>query len=280
MNILLGINIYDAKGEGRRRQENCLKSLRALEGVSLVNLQFENDPIEAEGFDTVCELKNDSRKVTGRKGPQKPIVPEIFTILARRARREGLRYFGFTNSDIILSQAAIDRAAGGLKEAYIFSRMDYDKSGKEIEMLIWGTDFFIIDAQWWLDNSSRLRPYIFGEFCWDNICTSIILCHSNAILLNRDPHIKHERHDNNLTGSPFGWYNGLLAALDRPYFSIWCRYCELLNERRARGASEEEELALQDSIFLWHQSYFERLVQALRGAKARLRYAAYNFLRA
>ncbi|HST21917.1 MAG TPA: hypothetical protein VLR90_12405 [Blastocatellia bacterium] len=279
MSILLGINVYAAKGDAARRQENCLESLRALEDVSLVNLQFTNERIEAAGFDTLCELKSDSRKVTGRKGARKPIVPEIFTVLAERARSQGLRYFGFTNSDIVISQAAIDCAMDGAKEAYVFSRMDYDESGKEIEMLIWGTDLFIIDAQWWLNNKSRFRPYIFGEFCWDNVCASIVLCHSNAVLLNRDLYIKHERHDNNLTASPFGWYNGLLAALDRPYFSLWCKYCELLSEKRARGASREEELALQTSIFVWHQSHYERLIQALRGAKARVRYAAWNLLR-
>src|ERR1044072_3094503 len=110
MTILLGINIYAAKGNAARRQENCLESLRALEGVSLVNLQFTNERIEAAGFDSVCELKSDSQKVTGRKGARKPIVPEIFTVLAERARSQGLRYFGFTNSDIIISQAAIDCA--------------------------------------------------------------------------------------------------------------------------------------------------------------------------
>ncbi|MGA9771233.1 MAG: hypothetical protein WBV94_19520 [Blastocatellia bacterium] len=280
MSILLGINIYAAKSDGARRQENCLKSLRALEGVSLVNLQFANDTIEAAGFATVCELKSDSRKVTGRKGAQKPIISEIFTVLADRARLEGLRYFGFTNSDIIISQAAIDCAIAGGKEAYIFSRMDYNgESGEELEMLIWGTDLFIIDAQWWLDNRTRFRPYIFGEFCWDNVCSSIILCHSNGILLNRDPYIKHERHNNNLTDSPFGWYNGLLAALDRPYFSLWCRYCELLDEKRAQAAGREEELELQASIFVWRQSNYERLIQALRGARARLRYATWSLLR-
>ena len=218
MSILLGINVYAAKGDAARRQENCLKSLRALEGVSLVNLQFADDPIEAERFDTVCELKNDSRKVTGRKGPQKPIVSELFTILAEQARSRGLRYFGFANSDIIISQSAIDCAVAERKEAYVFSRMDYDgESGKDIGMLIFGADLFIIDTRWWLDNKWRFRPYIFGEFCWDNVYASIILCHAQAVLLNREASIKHERHANNLGESPFGWYNGLLAALDTTY---------------------------------------------------------------
>jgi hypothetical protein len=281
MSMILGINIYAAKGDAARRQDNCLKSLRALEGVSLVNLQFANDVIEAEGFETLCELKSDSQIITGRKGAQKPIVSEMFTILAERARSRGMRYFGFTNSDIIISQAAIDCAMAGRKEAYVFSRMDYESENKkELGMLIWGTDLFIIDAEWWLKSKHLFRPYIFGEFCWDNIFTSIILCRAQAILLNREPLIMHEQHANNLTKSPFGWHNGLLAALDRPYFSLWCRYCETLNELRARGAGAEEELALQASTFMLRQSYFDRLIQSLRSAKARLRYAAHAYLRA
>ncbi len=279
MSILLGVNIYAAASEAARRQDNCLRSLRALSGVRLVNLQFIDDLIEAEGFETLPLLKNDSRKITGRTGARKPVASEMFGVLAREARRRGCRYFAFSNSDIIITQAAIDRAAEGDKQAYIFSRMDFDgRSGADLGMLIAGLDLFVIDSGWWLDNERRFRPYISAEWCWDNVYAAITLCHSDGMLLNREPLIKHESHPSAAGSTAFTRFNGLLAALDRLYFTLWCEYYEKLGRLRARNADLSDELDLQAKVFAWNPSSLDRFVQACRAAKAKLNYSAHNLL--
>jgi hypothetical protein len=273
--ILLGVNIYAPKGDAAQRQENCLKSLRALKNVCLVNLQFKTGAIEAEGFETLSDLEGDSLKVTGKKGAQKPIISEVFDVLARQARERGCSYFGYLNSDILVSSAAIDYAIKRGRQAYLFSRMDFDKeTDRRLGMLLAGIDFFIVETRWWIDNNWRFRPYIAGEPVWDNVYAAILLCHANAILLNRDPYILHERHSQAWVKSPFAQYTRLLSALDAYYFSLWVKYFERVSELRSRNASEQEEVALQEDIFRWSPSRSERVIQACRNLKARVRYLA------
>lgn len=279
MSILLGVNIYAAATEAARRQDNCLRSLRALTGVRLANLQFEDDVIDAEGFETLPLLKNDSRKITGRAGARKPVASEMFGVLAREARRQGCQYFGFSNSDIIITQAAIDRVAERDRQAYIFSRMDFDgRSGEDLGILVAGLDLFVIDSVWWLDNERRFRPYISAEWCWDNVYAAIMLCHSNGLLLNREPLIKHESHPSAAGSTAFTRFNGLLAALDRLYFTLWCEYYEGLTKLRARNADLSDELDLQAKVFAWNPNSLDRFIQTCRAAKAKFYYSAHNFL--
>ena len=273
--ILLGVNVYAPRGDAARRQENCLKSLRALKNVSLANIQFKTGAIEAEGFETLCDLESDSLKVTGKNGTQKPIISEVFDVLAREARERGCSYFGYLNSDILVSSAAIDYVTDRCRQAYLFSRMDFDKeTDQRLGMLLAGIDFFVVDARWWIDNSWRFRPYIGGEPVWDNVYAAILLCHADAVLLNRDPYILHERHAQAWVKSPFAQYTRLLSALDAYYFSLWVRYFERVSELRSLNAGEREELELQGEVFRWSPSRSERVIQACRNLKARVRYLA------
>lgn len=279
MSTLIGVNIYHAKGDAARRQQNCIKSLRALEGVSLANAQFKEDLIEVEGFETLPGLNNDSRKVSGRDGAQKPIASEMFNLLAKHAQSRGCKYFAFVNSDIIVAQSAIDYVWADPRQSYVFSRMDFDgETNEELGMLLAGIDFFIIDAAWWLDNSWRFRPYIIGENCWDNVYTSIILCHSESILLNREAYIRHERHPAAWSKSPFAQYTRLLTAFDSLYFSLWVEYWDGLNKLRLRNASAAEEMQWQKQVFRWQPSTGDKITQGCRNVKARLRYRALKTL--
>lgn len=274
MNLLLGVNVYEAKGEAARRQANCLDSLRALKNVSLVNLQFEDEILEVEGFTTLARLVNDSRRVTGLSGARKPILSEVFSVLAEQARHGGHSHFAFANSDIIFTQDAIDRVLTYPKETYIFSRVDFDyDTPAGAEIMTFGTDVFVLERRWWAANSKRFRDYILGEGCWDNVYTSIMLCHSDGLLLNREPLVKHERHPSPFTSSVFAQHNGFLAALDRLYFSLWCEYHSGLTKLRERHAGVEEEIELRRKVFRWNPSPQDRLLQAYRGSKARIKYS-------
>ena len=97
-----------------------------------VNLQFADraDFQEFEGFDTLAVLRQDSNTVTGQPGARKPVVSELFTCMAEAAVERGARYFGFTNSDILFTPAAIERLQHGDRTAYVFARTDFE-SGTE-----------------------------------------------------------------------------------------------------------------------------------------------------
>jgi hypothetical protein len=273
---LLGVNAFDARGDAARRQGEALASWRALGGVRLANLQWPDEPFAVEGFATHPVLEMDSRTASGRAGPRKPLVSEAFDRLAGIAAREGCRWFGYANSDIHWSQAAVDRVAGDGLEAYAFSRMDVDPStGRELEMVVAGIDAFVVSVEWWRRNRRRFRAYVGGEPVWDNVYTAILLRHADAVLVNREPLLRHERHPaGDWRRSPFGRYIAYLAALDRLDFSRWAVYHHHLLLLRERGAPAEEEDRLQREVFRAPETLSGRVLQGARALKARLAYLA------
>jgi len=276
MSLLLGVNAFPARGEAADRQARALTSWRGLEGVRLANLGWKGDVLEVEGFATHPVLREDSRTASGRLGPRKPIVREVFDRLAAIAAAEGCRWFAYANSDIAWTQAAVDAVVRGGRQAYAFSRGDVDpRTGEVVEVVTAGVDAFVFDVAWWSANRRRFRDYIGGEPIWDNVYAAILLAHSDGVLLNREPLVRHERHPaGDWRGSPFAHYLAYLAALDSLYFSRWAGYHGRLEALRARGAGEEEEMALQDDAFCGPFPVGARLVQAGRALKARVRWAA------
>lgn len=278
--ILLGVNAFAATGEGARRQAEALATWRGLEGARLANLQWPDDPYPAHGFETHAVLRTDSRTVTGRDGRRLPVLSEVFDRLADLAAAGGCRWFGYANSDISLTQAAVDRIRADGREGYAFGRMDFDPvSGEDVEMVIAGVDLFVVTVEWWRANRRRFRAYLGGETIWDNVYSAILLAHADAVLLNRDALIRHERHPPaDWRSSPFARYLNHLAALDRPSFTRWATYHHRLLAMRARGATEEEELRVQREVFRRPRSPLERAVQAGRVLKALAKWHAPSFL--
>lgn len=239
-----------------------------------VNLQFADraNLEELPGFDTLALLRQDSIAVTGRTGVRKPVVSELFTRLAEAAVERGARYFGFTNSDILFTPAAIERVKQGDRTAYVFARTDFEeRTERDSAPLIYGTDTFIVEAAWWRLHGRRFRPYVVGEGCWDNVYTAQLLCWAGGVLLNREPLMRHEAHAGVWRNSPFAEHNGYLAALDRIYFTRWVIYADRLERlRQACGglADESTELRLQDDVFhRWKPAPADHALQALRVAK-------------
>ena len=243
-----------------------------------VNLQFSDrrDVCEVDGFETLAILELDSNRVTGRRGPRKPVVNEVFTRLAHLAAERRVRYFGFTNADILFTSAAIDRIVRADHPAFVIARSDVD-AGRILNPgpLLYGTDVFVVDASWWLAHQHEFRPYILGEGCWDNVYSAQLLCTAGGLLLNREPLVKHEAHPIAWHDSPFAEHNGYLAALDRMYFTRWVMYATRLEamRREAKGLGTiDDELRLQDEIFRnWKPGLSDRLIQTLRVAKLEAR---------
>jgi hypothetical protein len=273
MRLLLGTNIHPAQGDAARRQSDALASWLELEDVVCVNLQFLDVAIQVEGFETRAVLRCDSVHATARQGVRKPIASEVFTALASLATEKGCAYFAFVNSDVRVQPLAVSLIARGDRDAYLFSRMDFDGlTGRDQEVQTAGIDGFALRADWWMRNRFRFRAYIIGESAWDNVYCAQILCHSRGLLLNRGTHLRHEQHAPLWKGSPFANYIQLLSALDATYFSLWSRYWHQLQALRAHGATESEELALQEEAFVWAPSLLARLLQRARAVKAHGRY--------
>jgi hypothetical protein len=276
VSVLLGVNAYPASGDAGARQARALESWRGLSGVRLANLQWPDEVFAVDGFATHPVLAADSRTASGRPGPRKPLVSEIFARLAEIAGREGCAWFGFANADIHWTQAAVDRVAERGLEAAAFSRMDVDpESGRELEMVTAGIDGFVLSVDWWWRHHRRFRGYVGGEPVWDNVYTAIVLRHARAELENRAPLLRHERHPaGDWRKSPFVRYVAYLAALDRLDFTRWAVYHYELLRMRERGIDPDAEDRLQREIFRRREPLSDRVLQTARALKARLAYLA------
>jgi hypothetical protein len=280
--VLIGLQAYPADAETARRQRRAASALLGLAGVEAVNLQFRHGPqVAVYGMDCAAVLVRDSLAQTGAPGLRKPMAPEIFDVLADLAARRGHRYFAYINADIVVTPAAVTAVRDLARETYAVSRGDVDAvlsaparvAPPDATIMTAGQDMFVVEVEWWRRNRSRFRPYVVGEALWDNVYTAIMMCHSNGLLLNREPLVLHERH-------PAGWhdespsarYNGMLAALDSRYFSLWSQYWQRLTAARERGSGAAEEDALRAEAFAWRPSVAAAARQALRSVRARARY--------
>ena len=276
--VLFGTQLYPTTADAFRRQQRAVSTLIDRSPLPPINLQFSDrrDVCEVDGCETVAILELDSNRITGRSGPRKPIVSELFTRLAELAVERHIRYFGFSNADILFTSAAIDRILCADHPAFLIARTDVDADGNlNPEPLLYGTDVFVVDASWWLAHQRRFRPYILGEGCWDNVYAAQLLSIAGGLLLNREPLVRHEAHPTTWHDSPFAEHNGYLAALDRMYFTRWVTYATRLEaiRRDARGlGASDDELLLQEEIFRnWKPGLSDRLIQALRVAKLEAR---------
>ena len=274
MTLLLGTHAHPAAGEAARRQAAALGALAALRGVVRVNLQWPGEPVEAEGFETRAVLRGDSVRASGRPGVRKPLVRELFDRLCDAAEDAGARCFCFTNADIHVRQALVDRVLAEPRDGWAVSRMDFDgATGRELEVVTRGLDTFVVSTAWWRRNRRGFRPYVVGERLWDNVYAARLCAGGDAVVLNRGAWTLHERHPTAWMGSPFDAYTMMLVAHDRVAFSRWARYHHALEALRARGAGEAEEMALQRAAFGRRATARERAVEAAGVLRARLRWA-------
>jgi hypothetical protein len=270
--ILIGTQFYKAHSDSERRQAQAMDALGRLQGVEVVDLQWDPTPPRRPWIRSVQDLRLDSRVVSGCGGRRKPITTDVMRALADLAERGGHQYFMLTNADIMVTQAAITLIEQTRKEVYAFSRLDIDKdTGRELEPTLSGLDAFAFDVRWWRANQRRFRPYIIGEACWDTVYVAIAMCHGDGLIASGGE-IRHERHPMEWGQSAFADYNGYLAAVDNRYFTLWCTYYARLMEGRARGASSQEERALCRDVFHWRRSAAAAVKQIGRSVKARIGY--------
>src|SRR5205085_2757064 len=117
----------------------------------------------------------------------------------------------YFNADIIVTPEAVARIIGAGKQGYAISRMDQNLEGGDAGLTLTGLDLFAFDVGWWRANRRRFRPYILGEPCWDNVYAAVLMCHADAMILNRDALIRHEVHAMASRAGVFAEYNGFLA---------------------------------------------------------------------
>lgn len=277
MTVLVGANFYPAQGDAARRQRGAIAALGALCGAIPVNLQWADTPFHVEGVATVAALHGDAVLVTGRPGPRKPIVSEMLHTLAREAATRGCHSFLFANADIELSPAVIALIERTRRDGYAFARTEIDPVTRAATgMMDHGVDAFAFAVSWWERHGHRFRPYIAGEAIWDNAYAAIMLTHADGEFVRQPGLIAHERHDVHWVGSSFADYIAYLAALDRPYFSLWARFHAELSAAAPGELTPERIRQLCDRVFRPEAVTHSRVLQLARVAKARVQLSVRN----
>jgi hypothetical protein len=279
--MIVGTHVYDGDAAAMRRQQSAMAALPRLPGVQAVNVQFQKEPwVSVPGIEMMPALLRDSVTAAGPGGRRKPLTRELFDVLARVAAARGHQYFAFVNSDILILPAALEAVEREVRQTYAISRHDVDRLDGGVTdgtLLTAGIDMFVVSVGWWRRHGRRFRPYVVGDACWDNVYTAVMMCHSDGIILNREPLILHERHGalwHDATST--ARYNGFLAALDARYFSLWCEYWDRLERARAQGVSAAGQRVLREEVFVWRRSPSAALRQSIRSARARLRFRRFR----
>lgn len=233
-----------------QREREAEQSLAALRDAIPVVLRFVDEPRADACVPALHVLTRAAPDVTGRPGPRKPIVRDIFDVLAAEAERRGCRRIAFVNGDIVVRPAASEAILGAAEPFVAISRQDVGGDPPQAPaMLLRGVDLVAVDVAFWRRERRRFRAYVAGEPLWDNVYAAIGLTHGPGVLFNRTPLIEHERHVP-ARGEAFADYLHLLATWDSYYFSRWCTYVDAAEALRARGGTPDEERALQRGIFV------------------------------
>jgi hypothetical protein len=242
-----------------------------LAGIEAVNVQFtDGDSRVDPRFETLAALATDSAIITGSAGRRKPIAVEMFDVLASAAAARGHYYFAYMNSHIVVTPALVNAVQRCARDTYAISRCDVG-GGAGDRMITAGQDMFAVSVRWW--DRNRVRAYILGEACRDNVYTAVMMCHSDGVLLNRDPLIVHRRHAAVWRdATPAARYNGYLAALDARYFDVWSQYLHRLEALRRDDVPPSAEAELANDIFAWKRSAPNAVRQFVRSTRARQRY--------
>src|SRR4051812_11006678 len=167
--------------------------------------------------------------------------------LAVEAQRRGCRRLALVNGDILVGPETVEALAARREPAVALSRLDVG-GGEPDAMLLRGVDMVMLDTAFWRAERRRFGPYILGEALWDNVYAAIVVCHG-GVLINREPLIRHERHQPGGRNSPFARYGHLLATRDARYFTRWCVYVAEAERLRGDGGSIDKEYALQRAVF-------------------------------
>jgi hypothetical protein len=199
----------------------------------------------------------------------------MFDVLAEAAASRRCRYFAFINSDIAVTQAAVDAVQRHARDTYALSRCDIgapDGAGVSPPVTA-GLDMFVVDVAWWRRHRRRFRDYVVGEACWDNVYAAILMCHSNGLVLNREPLILHDWHAAVWRDeTPAARFNGMLAGLDARYFAMWARYWHELTSAGGACLDEAAHEAMIRRVFTWRRSLPQAALQLLRNVRARRRF--------
>lgn len=240
--IGIGINIFGKF----HRQDLCIESLRRIKSilpdvVELYNIQQLGQPItEHPDFITIYDKGRTAANTIPDGTSNLPMVRDMFDALAE----QGHKHFMFLNSDIILTERAIDSFLRHGYVAWCCSRLAIenieslsDTNITHSHLQIAGFDAYAITSKWWLENKHDFPDYVYAISAWDVDYASrlAVLLQGNCRFLNSTPapcyHIMHEEKSHNDT--PERAHNmNLFFNINKPLCDAWHKFLFKILELR------------------------------------------------
>lgn len=203
--VALGINIFNTP-QLQKCKENLLKLKSKMD---LYCLQNSKDQINDSGFRRINCIRTIAKDIVPGSVSKKPLIYEMMDGLSDTGRD----YFLFMNSDIILSEEAIDWILNQKKyTSACFSRVDFEPvERRNFESCApYGFDVFLIKSSWWKEHRTEFLniPNIYAEPCWDLAYATTLHIKSSCYFHNKIPLTYHICHKGRWSiDTPEGGYN-------------------------------------------------------------------------
>lgn len=189
--LCLGVNIFESP-----QWSKCKDGLLNYKNrIGLYCLQHSDDKIDNYGLNRVNCIKTRAKDFIPGSNSLKPVIYEMFDALANT----GHDYFVFTNSDIIISEEAIDWMLNQSRfDSACFSRVDLEPENRRnfSDCPPYGFDLFYIKSSWWKRNRIDFLnlPNTYAEPCWDLAYATNLHILSFCYFHNKIPLIYHIPH--------------------------------------------------------------------------------------
>jgi len=250
--VALGVNIFETP-QWTRCKENLLPFKSKM---SFYCLQHQEDKVNSNGFERLNCIQKRAKNFIQLSNSTKPLVYELLDGLAS----VGKDYFVFMNSDIILSETAVEWMLNQNQyETACFSRVNIDPENQR-NFEVWapyGFDVFFIRTSWWKSNREKFLslPNTYAEPCWDLAYAATLHLNSSCYYHNKIPIIYHIGHEGrwNVETLEGSYSQNIFVGLS--VFKVWYDYFgkTVLSRKYVNGEISSdrinEELAIEKKVF-------------------------------
>lgn len=194
--ILIGTNVF----EKNSRQDLAIESFKRLKkqnlNVDICLIQSPTDDVQYSDIAIHRTLERNSSTLLNTT-KKLPFINDIFNTLYTQS----YDYFIFCNSDIILSQALVDKVNKQNPEAYGVSRIDIpqikalNEPFSPLRMEPAGFDCWVVSKKWWSENANLFKDYFLGRPFFDVHYTMLMLLNTKTdVHVSNDHLIYHIKH--------------------------------------------------------------------------------------
>jgi hypothetical protein len=221
MKISIGINQFKHESDLFTREKLCLESLKKCKekysNIELYLLKQAADNISYNYLKTL-EVYQDQK------------CPLVNTLLNKLAETD-CDVFVLLNNDIVVNYTLF-KLIDGKYDTYIASRAHLHELNSLEDKInpaaysVHGFDLFAFNKKWWLNNRDIFPQMYIGRGYWDTVFFTKCICHSNALVINKQPPVifHAEHHSSAVSETDYCAKHNETIASQTPEMAKWWNY--------------------------------------------------------